>query len=132
MIQLKSNSNEVIVPAILQLSREESQRFNQSDCFVRFSSSEGMVVGIDNISIGSNNNKSCDDFIEIIDEKSNATTKWCNKTDNIGMSFSAGDNIDVVFHAGSDSNSSFRLVITPYKGIPNALRIDEIVVNVEL
>jgi hypothetical protein len=121
-IKLKTGPNEVIYPAILLLSISDSRKLNKSDCIVRvsvpstahwYSPSSGLSVGIDNISLGNKINTSCDDFIEISDNIKRKSTKWCEDKDNdIGVSLRGTDYIDIVFHAGVDSNSSFELIIS--------------------
>ena len=127
-IKLKTGPNEVIYPAILHLSRSDSRKLNQSDCIIRFlipskahwySPSSGLSVGIDNISLGNKLNNSCDNFIEISGFKSKPI-KWCeDKKNDIGVSFRGSDYIDIQFHAGVDSNSSFEIIITPFEGKQN-------------
>ena len=121
-IKLKTGSNEVIYPVILQLSRTDSWKLYKSDCFVRFIilasehwySSGGLSVGIDNISLGNKVNNFCDNFIEISDNNKSESTKWCeDKNNDIGVSYKGNDYIDIQFHAGLESNSSFELIITP-------------------
>ncbi len=120
-IELKRGSNNTIVPALLTLFPNDTKISNET-CLIRFSIpssslfvDHGLILGIDYISIKSNTNKTCDDYLQV-----HGSDKWCeNKTDTIGKSFKGKGYLDIVFHAGEDSESKFQLVITPFKGLKN-------------
>jgi hypothetical protein len=117
VIKLKPGADNTIVPAILRLSPNDTKISNET-CVIRFSipsspwySAYGLILGIDYISIKSNKNKTCDDYLQVQESE-----KWCeNKSDTIGKSFKEGKFLDILFHAGEDSESKFQLVITPFK-----------------
>ena len=113
----------MINPLILHLSQTDSRKLDKRDCFVRilipsepWYLSGGLLVGIDNISLGNKVNNFCENFIEISDSLKSKSTEWCeDKNNNIGVSYEGNDFIDIQFHAGIDSNSSFELIITPFE-----------------
>ena len=76
-------------------------------------------MGIDHIHIESNDNETCSDYILIQDSDAKDQTKWCrnNKTDISGKEFPRQPHIDIGFHAGKASNSSFTLIVTEFEGI---------------
>ncbi len=121
VIKLKPGADNTIVPAILRLSPNDTKISNET-CVIRFSipsspwySAYGLILGIDYISIKSNKNKTCDDYLQVQESE-----KWCeNKSDTIGKSFKEGKFLDILFHAGEDSESKFQLVITPFRGLNN-------------
>jgi len=81
------------------------------------SSKKGLILGIDDIHIGSNDNETCSDYIIIQGSDSKDKTKWCrnNKTDISGEEFPGQSHIDIGFHAGNASNSSFTLIVTEFE-----------------
>ncbi len=125
-IELKSGPNKTVEPAILTLSKYNTM-LSKKTCLIRFSmptshwyADYGLILGIDYISIKSNTNKTCDDFLIVSGSDVSSQLKWCeNKTDTIGKSFKEGKFLDILFHSGEDSESKFQLVITPFKGLKN-------------
>ncbi|CAG2162439.1 unnamed protein product [Oppiella nova] len=105
---------------ILHLYANESQNLTETDCVVRIemstSSKKGLILGIDDIHIGSNDNETCSDYI-LIQGSDSDKTKWCrnNKTDISGKEFPRQSHIDIGFHAGKASNSSFTLIVTEFE-----------------
>ncbi len=120
-IVLKTGPNNIILPAVLTLLPNNTNISNKT-CVIRFSipsshwyANYGLILGIDYISIKSNTNKTCDDYLQV-----HQSDKWCeSKNDTIGKSFKGKGYLDILFRAGEDSESKFQLVITPFRGINN-------------
>ncbi|CAG2110792.1 unnamed protein product [Medioppia subpectinata] len=122
MITLKKDKNDITIPAILYLSANESRLLKEKDCSFRIQipissllTKRGIVLGIDNINIGSAND-SCSDYLLIKSSVDETSTKWCNSnTTHIGMAFKGkSGSVDIQFHAGNHSNSSFNLIVTEF------------------
>jgi hypothetical protein len=121
VIELKPAADNTIAPALLTLSPNNTKISNKT-CVIRFSippshwyAKHGLILGIDYISIKSNTNKTCDDYLQVSE-----SDKWCeSKNDTIGKSFTGEGYLDILFHAGEDSGSKFQLVITPFTGLNN-------------
>jgi len=121
--QIKLESNLASSPAILSLAHNTS--LSNQTCVVRFSLPEsqsyphqGLILGIDYISIKSNTNNSCDDYIKVSGANVSPQIQWCqNKTDLLGNAFRGSGYIDILFHAGVNSQSKFKFVITPFEGL---------------
>jgi hypothetical protein len=119
VIELKSGADNTIAPALLTLS--PNTKISNKTCVIRFLipshwyATYGLILGIDYISIKSNTNKTCDDYLQVSE-----SDKWCeSKNDTIGKSFTGKGYLDILFHAGEDSRSKFQLVITPFRGLNN-------------
>ncbi len=121
LVEIESISNKMNGPAIITLSA--SHQISNKTCLIRFSMPPlryGLILGIDYISIKSNSNETCDDFLIVSGPGSSSLIKWCeNKNDSIGESFKGNGYLDILFHAGDKSESEFQIAITPFEGLDN-------------
>ncbi|XP_054153124.1 uncharacterized protein LOC128951862 [Oppia nitens] len=109
-----TNNNSTNIPAIIYLLADDNKNLSLTNCTIRFvtPSKKGLLLGVDSLAIGTG------DYLAIgSGDKQQREVDWFHNStgSQVGLAFKTNVQIvDLTFHGGNASNSSFSLIMTPY------------------
>ncbi|XP_054152777.1 proteoglycan 4-like [Oppia nitens] len=108
-----TNINSTNIPAIVYLLADDNKNMSLTNCTIRFvvPIKKGLLIGVDSIAIDSG------DYLAIGSSDKRVVYWFHNKTGSqVGLAFKQKNvqTVDLTFHGGNASNSSFSLIMTPY------------------